>query len=266
MKSIRINPIGMVHSTYTEPSKMVDHRHMAIIEIFPDYVEALLRIKEHSHLWILSWFHLADRETLRTVPSRVDPDAPEYGVFGMRCAKRPNPVALSLVWLERVSGNLLYVRELDALDGSPVVDIKPYFENDVVFSPMAPYIRPRTREMCCDLFYRRAMKHHQEECPGLFLAIRMAMVAEKTFSRLNYPELKLAVEGSPCLGDTLQGLFNARIANPARFTFKESKQRTQVRVWDGYKELLIRKKGEPTIKEMTDLSSDSFLEVSEKDL
>ena len=260
METITINPIGIVHSDYLDPDGIPKRGHISTIEVFPAYEDALHRIQEHSHLWILTWFHLARRDHLRTIPARVDPHAPEYGVFGLRCAKRPNPVAMSLVWLESIRGNILTLRDFDALDGSPVVDIKPYFENDVVFSPRAPYIRPKNPEMCFDLLYKRAYKHHQEECLDMLLGLRLAMVAEGLFGRLNYPELKLAVQGSPCLADTLQGLFNARFANPTRFTYRE-KEKTTVRFWDGRQELQVSVQAMPPREELLDLTRTGFMEI-----
>ena len=263
MESISIEPIGVVHSGYTDPGVVPIEGHQATIEIFPRYVDGLYRIEEHSHLWILSWFHKAKRDFLRTVPARVNPDLPEYGVFGLRAAGRPNPIAISLVRLAELKGNMLHVLDLDALDGSPVLDIKPYFENDVVFSPIAPYFRPKNASMCYNLMHKRAYRHHQEDCDGLLLALRLAMIAEEYFGSLNYPELKLAVEGSPCLADTMQGLFNARLANPPRFSFQESSQ-TKTRFWDGRKELSIRLKDAPTQEELRDLEQRGFLEVTKR--
>ena len=260
MDTISITPVGVVHSSYDDPAVIPIEGHQATIEIFPDYVEGLYRIEEHSHLWILSWFHKARRNFLRTVPARVNPDAPEYGVFGMRAAGRPNPIAITLVRLVEVKGNILQVMDLDALDGSPVLDIKPYFENDVVFSPVAPYFKPKKAQMRYNLLHKRAFRHHQEVCYGLLLAIRLAMVAVEHFDRLNYPELKLFVEGSPCLADTMQGLFNARLANPHRFSWKES-DHTMVRLWDERIELNISLNRIPTDEELRDINNSDFLIV-----
>jgi len=263
MGLISIEPIGVVHSDYSDPGVVPLEGHQAVVEVFPQYADGLYRIEEHSHLWILSWFHKARRDYLRTVPARVNPDLPQYGVFGLRAAGRPNPIAISLVRLVEVKGNKLHVLDLDALGGSPVLDIKPYFENDVVFSPMAPYFRPKKETMRYNLLHKRAYRHHQEDCDGLLLALRIAMIAEEYFGRLNYPDLKLAVEGAPCLADTLQGLFNARLANPPRFSYKESGD-ALIRLWDGSQELIISQKDDPTTEELKDLGQCDFLEIVKK--
>jgi tRNA-Thr(GGU) m(6)t(6)A37 methyltransferase TsaA len=263
--SIDLNPIGIVHSDYHDPAIIPKFNHKAVVEIYPDYQDALYRIEEHSHLWILSWFHKARRNFLRTVPARVNPDAPEYGVFGLRSAGRPNPIALSLVRLAKVENNLLHVIDLDSLDGSPVLDIKPYFENDVVFSPVAPYFHPKREDVRYDLLYKRAFRHHQEECPGLLFAIRVAWLALECFEKLNQPTLKLEVQGSLCLADTLQGLFNARLANPTRCSYKGEGQNV-IRIQNGHKEVIVTQLGEPTMGELKDISCNHFLKVSQRQL
>jgi tRNA-Thr(GGU) m(6)t(6)A37 methyltransferase TsaA len=197
-----------------------DSEQKAVIEIFPKYADGLLRIEKNSHLWILTWFHLARRDTLSTVPYRVDPNAPSYGVFALRTPVRPNPVGLSLVHLDKVEGRMLYVTGMDAVNRTSVIDIKPYFENDIVFSPRTPFIKPFKREMLQKHFLKQALTHHQEECPALLMAVRMAVIASEEFGHLNSPDLYVVVEGSPCLADTIQGLSRARLANPPRFEYR----------------------------------------------
>ncbi|MEM4246298.1 MAG: tRNA (N6-threonylcarbamoyladenosine(37)-N6)-methyltransferase TrmO [Candidatus Bathyarchaeia archaeon] len=101
----------------------------ARISIFPKYKDALKGIGSFSHLIILYWLHLRDtekdRRTLRVVPKRHR-GAPEMGVFGTRSPSRPNPIGLSVVRLEKLESNLLTVRDLDALEDTPIIDIKPY--------------------------------------------------------------------------------------------------------------------------------------------
>jgi len=218
----QLHPIGIVHSSVTEPKKMPRGGVEATIEIEPRYADALLRIEEHSHLWVLSWFHLGDRETLQVQPVKIDPDAPPYGVFGLRAYKRPNPIGLSLVELVRVEGNLLHVRGLDAIDNTPVLDIKAYFERDCVFSPKAPVLRPSSREDRWQDLVRLALQHHREECADLHLGARMALIAEERVGKLTAADLRVTVEGSRCLADTIQGITRARFSNPVRFTYVES--------------------------------------------
>jgi tRNA-Thr(GGU) m(6)t(6)A37 methyltransferase TsaA len=104
-------------------------KEYAYIRIFPEYHDALKGIEEFSHLIILYWIHLRDnvkdRSTLRVIPKRHK-GAPQMGVFGTRSPSRPNPVGLCVVELEHVEGGDLKVRELDAYEETPIIDLKPY--------------------------------------------------------------------------------------------------------------------------------------------
>ncbi len=99
------------------------------IKIFPEFCEGLQGITDFSHLIILYWFHLRDnkenRRTLHVVPKR-HPNAPQVGVFVSRSPSRPNPIGLCVVELVGAEGCYLLVRGLDAVQDSPVIDIKPY--------------------------------------------------------------------------------------------------------------------------------------------
>jgi tRNA-Thr(GGU) m(6)t(6)A37 methyltransferase TsaA len=99
------------------------------LRIYPEFCPALLGIEGHSHLIVLYWFHLRDnpehRETLQVTPPRHE-GAPLTGVFACRSPSRPNPIGVTVVRLERRDGCKLTVSGLDALEGSPIVDIKPY--------------------------------------------------------------------------------------------------------------------------------------------
>lgn len=230
MESISMIPVGYVLSGVKNPDDMSIAGQRAIVKIRPELVPALHRIEEHSHLWIICWFHQARRDRLRIAPLRLNPDLPEYGVFGLRAPARPNPIALTLVNLERVEGEHIYVSGLDAVAGTPVLDIKPYFEQDIVFSPATPYIRPVKYKVRKEIFYKEAARHHQEDCVWLHLGIKMALMAEEYFGKIQAVQLKLAVKGPGCLADVLQGLTRARFANPPRFSFDENNNDVEV-IW-----------------------------------
>lgn len=219
--NVVIRPVGRIIAAEEEPEKMPPGGLESTIEIFAPFVDALLGIEKNSHLWILGWFHKASRRVLQTVPGRVNTDLPPYGVFALRSPTRPNPISLSLVELQMVEGRFLRVKGLDAVNGTPVLDIKPYFENDSIFSPDTPYIPAKTREMRLKALARLARSHHREECIDLHLAVRMALIAEDYFGQLNSSALRLWVRGTTCLGDCLQGVSRARLAHPARFHFEE---------------------------------------------
>ena len=99
------------------------------VEVYPEFCEGLYRLEEFSHIMIFYWLHLRDdeanRSTLRVVPRR-HPGAPEVGVFASRSPSRPNPIGFCVVELVRIEGCKILVKGLDAFEGSPIIDIKPY--------------------------------------------------------------------------------------------------------------------------------------------
>jgi len=88
-------------------------------------LQGLDGIQAGDKLFVLCWLHMADRKTLRVHP-RGNPAIPKRGVFATRSPDRPNPLGLCLVDVLDVKGPVLKVRGLDAVDGTPVVDLKPY--------------------------------------------------------------------------------------------------------------------------------------------
>ncbi|PLV57536.1 tRNA (N6-threonylcarbamoyladenosine(37)-N6)-methyltransferase TrmO [Thermotoga sp. SG1] len=122
-----LKPIGVIRSPYRNVSECPFQGRFSkedfIIELYPEYEEGLKDIDTCSHLIVLYWLHKADRERLIALPPF---DRKEHGVFATRSPHRPNPIGFSVVELLKVDGRRLFVRGFDALDGTPVVDIKPY--------------------------------------------------------------------------------------------------------------------------------------------
>lgn len=264
---IQLKPIGYVSSAYDDPTKPSSKTNRAIIQIEKEYVDALSKIELNSHLWILSWFHEANRNKLKIAPKRIDEKLPEFGVFALRAPIRPNPVALSLVKLLKVDHDKLYVENYDAIDGTPIVDIKPYFENDCIFSPTTPAIFPASREMKLEQLTLLAYNHHREMCRELAVAVRMALIANVELGILANPEVTLHITGSPCFIDSLQGITRARFANPARLSIENSESELAVTWKKGTNKLLIRFKEtllnlqSLTVDEIFQKESDQLFEV-----
>lgn len=112
------------------------------IMMFPQYCSGLQGLADFSHAVILYWFHLRDskeeRSVLSVVPRR-HPGAPPVGVFASRSPSRPNPVGFCVVEIVRIMDCTLLVKGLDAFEGSPIIDIKPYLSrNDVILETKAP--------------------------------------------------------------------------------------------------------------------------------
>lgn len=243
---INLVSIGIVHNDYINPNEAQIGSRKSTIEIFSEYTDALLRVTEHSHIWVIGWFHEAKRDVLRVIP-RMNKDLPEYGVFGLRTFSRPNPIGLTPVKLVRISDNLLYVEGLDFIDGTPVIDIKPYYERDIIFSPDTPYIKPKSAAVLEEIMLRDALNHHQEECPQLLLGVKMCMAAEKELGNITSKDLKVTIQGSRCLADTIQGITKARLANPCRMLYNETPQNSETKWEKGNKTVTV------TLKETRDL-------------
>ena len=119
--------IGVIRSPYREqkhaPFQGRHARDESTLEVFKDYESALRDIDQCSHLIVLYWQDKANRNALQT----RTPWGPEtHGVFATRSPNRPNPIGFCVVELLERNGRLLKVRGMDALDGSPLIDIKPY--------------------------------------------------------------------------------------------------------------------------------------------
>ena len=131
MKSLQIKPIGVVHSrfkTRDEVTRSERDREISSIEIFKEYEEGLSDIGGFSYIIVVSWLHKSDFRGLKVKPLHFPEEL--RGVFATRHPDRPNPIGLSVVQLVEQRNNVLRVRGLDMLDGTPVIDIKPYIESD----------------------------------------------------------------------------------------------------------------------------------------
>lgn len=130
-KSIRLVPIGVAHSPYTDPDEIHPLRSRSTkgtIEIFPEFALGLKDIGGFSHLYIIWAFHLSVGYKLLTSPLLAS--RPKRGVFATRSPHRPNPIAVTVVKLLVRRGRILEVKGLDMIDGTPVLDIKPYTLRD----------------------------------------------------------------------------------------------------------------------------------------
>ncbi len=126
--SVILRPIGVVRSPYRTRAEAprqgwLRPEVLSQVEVFPPYAKALKDLETFSHLIIIYYCHLARPwQPLITTPW----DTRLHGLFATRSPDRPNPLGLCVVELVELQGNVLVVRGLDALDGSPVLDIKPY--------------------------------------------------------------------------------------------------------------------------------------------
>jgi len=125
-------PIGHLETAYTQagspPSQASLSESVARVVVDEAYVDGLLGLDRYPHLWLLTWLHdQPDERPLQLVPRATEATGEVQGVFASRAPVRPNPIGLSLVRLLGVDGNSLTVAGTDLLDGTPVLDIKPWF-------------------------------------------------------------------------------------------------------------------------------------------
>jgi tRNA-Thr(GGU) m(6)t(6)A37 methyltransferase TsaA len=123
-----LRQIGSVQSAFQDraqaPKQGWGTGREAVIEILPSYADGLEGIAAGDDILVLTWLHLGDRATLRVHP-RDDPANPMTGVFATRSADRPNPIGLHRVTVLRIELRRLTVAGMEAVDGTPVLDIKP---------------------------------------------------------------------------------------------------------------------------------------------
>lgn len=132
-EAISVQPIGVIESCY--PDKFGTPRQPGLVseargrirfraDVQPE--QALEGLDRYSHVWVLFYFHLNtnQRYHAKVHPPRLGGET--MGVFATRSPHRPNPIGLSLIEIEKIEGEFLYLKGLDLVDGTPVLDIKPY--------------------------------------------------------------------------------------------------------------------------------------------
>jgi tRNA-Thr(GGU) m(6)t(6)A37 methyltransferase TsaA len=124
----QLRPIGVIHSSIKERSKATmqgsEGAPDAWLEINPFAIPAVDGLAAGDEIIVITWLHAAKRDVLKVHP-RSDPSRPLTGVFATRSPDRPNPLGLHRVTIRKVSGRRLRIGPIEAIDGTPVVDIKP---------------------------------------------------------------------------------------------------------------------------------------------
>jgi L-fuculose-phosphate aldolase len=122
-----LKPIGVIRSPFTDPHKAPRQGSKSVVRgklvVEEQYRDALLGLEKGWKIVILYWMHLAERDVLQVHP-RNDPTRPMRGVFSTRSPKRPNPISIDTVEITGIEGTVIEVEGLDAVDGTPLLDIK----------------------------------------------------------------------------------------------------------------------------------------------
>lgn len=125
---MKFTPIGIIHTPFLEPENMPIQPTGAAdikgtVEVFGDFQAGLKDLDGFSHIILLYHFHRSHAFDLQVIPFM---DTVPRGLFATRAPKRPNPIGLSIVQLDKIEDGVLYIRNVDILDGTPLLDIKPY--------------------------------------------------------------------------------------------------------------------------------------------
>lgn len=125
---IRYQPVGVIHTPYKQRAGMPIQPGGAqgvqgTIEVFPEFTAGLADLEGFSHIVLVYHFHQSEGYNLRVVPFL---DTEPRGLFSTRAPKRPNPIGISVVKLVAVEDSRLTIENVDMLDGTPLLDIKPY--------------------------------------------------------------------------------------------------------------------------------------------
>jgi len=128
MEEVNYKPIGVVHSPllpddHVPPRRVDSHGVEGTVEVLPEYAEGLRDLDGFSHIFLLCHLHLSAGYALTVKPPS---DTVTHGVFATRSPRRPNPISLTVVRLRKIEKNVLHVTDIDLVDGTPVLDIKPY--------------------------------------------------------------------------------------------------------------------------------------------
>lgn len=126
--SIIYEPIGIIRTPFKKPlgtpiQPAAGQGIEGTVEVYPEYEAGLMDIEGFSHIILVYHFHLIKTHKLKAKPFMDDR---EHGIFAIRGPARPNPIGLSVVRLVKVENNLLHIEDLDIVDGTPLLDIKPY--------------------------------------------------------------------------------------------------------------------------------------------
>lgn len=216
----KIKPIGVVHSPVTETKKVPKHGvPSATIEIFDEYLPALHGLEKFSHIYLMCFFHKSDRGVMRIDLDKIQfkyvgCDDPPLGVFAGRSPSRPNPVSLTIVKIKSFEGNFITVENCDAVDGTPVVDIKPYNGGiDRIMNIKGPTNVPKSFEMKM-VWVRRIIKNVTGRDDRLSKAIARAFVDafERGFD-YRAKKIRIKVAGVPELIDSAIFLADATFSS-----------------------------------------------------
>jgi tRNA-Thr(GGU) m(6)t(6)A37 methyltransferase TsaA len=163
---MEIKPIGIIHSPFKKPEGMPIQPVFAkgaegIVEVQQQFAQGLKDLQDFERIWLMYWFDRVIETKLIVKPYREDS---LRGLFSTRAPCRPNPIGLSPVRLLKIKDNILYVADIDVLDGTPLLDIKPYItEFDCFEGSKCGWMQPLQNKIspADDRFYKKEEKNEK---------------------------------------------------------------------------------------------------------
>ena len=217
---MEVNKIAEVRSKYKEPVGSDEMRKTkSVIEVEAEYVDGLDKIEDYEYLQILFYFHKSEGYDLISKRRK----GPERGLFTSRSPRRPSPIGITTVELLKRDGNKLHVYGLDAIDGTPVIDIKPYssFMDQPTLSLQKKTPRYRINKLIKyqnrNELLLKAGELHGHYCPFLALGVMTAADALNRLAADNdgMEDLLAVVETNSCFSDGVQYTAGTTFGNNA---------------------------------------------------
>jgi len=133
MEKIILTPIGIIHTPFKDPKEILTQPKgrkgvKATVEVFPEYIDGLVDIDGFSHLILLFHFHFSKGYSLKVIPFV---DNVPHGLFATRAPRRPNGIGLTIVKNIKIEKNIICVENIDIVEGTPLLDIKPYIPESI---------------------------------------------------------------------------------------------------------------------------------------
>ncbi len=131
MDQIVYNPIGYIQTPFQRPENMpiqpsAAERTSGKVILYPDFTEGLKDLEGFSHAYLIYHLHLSKGFSLQVIPFL---DKKPRGLFATRAPKRPNPIGISVVQIERIENNVIHISNIDIVNNTPLLDIKPFIPN-----------------------------------------------------------------------------------------------------------------------------------------
>ena len=253
-RPVVVSPIGFVRSPCRDPEKMPGQGINARIEVLPRYRPELIGVELSSHVIVVAWFHEAHRPRRGAVPTVHPVGIPPRGSFATRSPSRPNPISLTVVRVSARTELTLEVEGLDLVDGTAVLDLKPYIPGqDGVFSAIRSWRSRMTLgpDQLLDYLEPELRNHlgNFADLPAARATLGAVLLASQRLGTdPRNPALSAWVNRADATADALMGLLGATLAS-GRVTIAPRRGPLNIRFTLGDRTLrLVQASGSPRLE------------------